>query len=154
MVVGMAWSLTSRWGALLCVVVAAASCGPAEQADAAAETRVAESAAERGATTEIGDDDQRFAQHMQQISRLTPDSLVHVMPVHLEEVGGILSQLEPMALGMQSATGWRSTVDSVQNDLASMRDMRAEELRQIMPDHIRRIDRLILLRDSAMASER
>ncbi|HUP53777.1 MAG TPA: hypothetical protein VM198_14950 [Longimicrobiales bacterium] len=154
MVVGRAWSLTSRWGALFCVAVAAASCGPAEQEDADAETRVAELPAERGATTEIGDDEQRFAQHIQQISRLPLDSLVYVMPVHLEEVGGILSQLEPMTLGMQSDTGWRSTVDSVQNDLASMQDMRAEELRQVMPDHIRRIERLILMRDSTMGTER
>ncbi|HUF75597.1 MAG TPA: hypothetical protein VMM35_04930 [Longimicrobiales bacterium] len=90
---------------------------------------------------------------MELISRVPPDSLMHVMPVHLEVVGGILGELEPMTMGMQSDTVWRSTVDSVQNDLASMRDMRAEELRQIMPDHIRRIDRLILQRDSMMGSE-
>lgn len=153
MVVGRAWSLTSRWGALLCVAVAAASCGPAEQEDADVETRVAELPAERGAPTEIADDEQRFAQHIQRISRLPPDSLVYVMPDHLEEVGAILSQLEPMTLGMQADTDWRSTVDSVQNDLASMQDMGATELKQIMPDHIRRIDRLILQRDSVMATE-
>jgi hypothetical protein len=103
--------------------------------------------------TETPHGDRRLAQQMERIAAVPADSIVYLVPVHLEEVGAILDELEPMSLGMQSDTVWRSTVDSVQNDLALMRDMNAEQLTAFMPEHGRRIERLIMLHDSAMGTE-
>ena len=141
-----------RWGTWACTAVLAASCGPAEREEV--DTGAAETPSERAAATEPGGADTRLEQHMQHMAALPPDSVARMVPMHLEEVGTILDELEPMSLGMQSDTVWRSTMDSVQNDLARMRDMGAEELGAFMPEHMRRMERLIFLHDSTMGSER
>ena len=144
-------------GALTFVMVFAAACGGPEQ-ELELERDEEMGAEEVSSGTEsdrpMMHDDQRLQQHMQEISTVSPDSLVYVMPMHLEKVGAILDEMDPAYMGMQSDTVWRTTLDSVQNDLALMRDMGAEELRVFMPEHSRRIDRLIFLHDSAMGAER
>lgn len=139
------------WGALVCGAVVAAACGAPEQEQA--DPGAAEAPPERQTRAQMMGD-QRLEQHMQHMAAVPPDSLASMMPMHLEEVGAILDEMEPMTMGMQSDTVWRSTVDSVQNDLARMRDMGAEELSAFMPEHMRRMQRLVFLHDSAMGSER
>jgi hypothetical protein len=146
-------SFALRWAAFACVVVSSGACGAPEQEEVA-ESGMEATPSERQPTTATTDGEQTLQQHMEQISAVPADSLVHVMPQHLEKVGAMLDELDPTALGMQSDTVWRATLDSVQTDLGRMRDMRAAELREIMPDHRRRIDRIISMHDSAMGSER
>lgn len=143
-------SRTWRWGVWL--AVAAVGCEPPQPQES--ETAVEELSSEPRPTTELADGSHRLEQHMQYMATVSRDSLAHVMPMHLEEVGVMLDELEPMTMGMQSDTVWRSTVDSVQNDLARMRDMGAEQLGAFMPEHSRRLERLMFLHDSAMGSER
>jgi hypothetical protein len=129
-----------------------AGCEPPQPGES--ETSVEEPSSEPLPRTELSDGSHRLERHMQYMATVPPDSLPHVMPMHLEEVGVMLDEMEPMSLGMQSDTVWRSTLDSVQNDLARVRDMDTEELGEFMPEHSRRIERLISLHDSAMGAER
>lgn len=139
------------WGGAACLVAAVAGCS-SESQETANEPGPDAVSSERP-VTETPHGDRRLAQQMERIAAVPADSIVYLVPVHLEEVGAILDELEPMSLGMQSDTVWRSTVDSVQNDLALMRDMNAEQLTAFMPEHGRRIERLIMLHDSAMGTE-
>ena len=141
-----------RWVSFLVIAVSGASCGPPE-ADSDVED-VEEVSPEPQPSSASADHDETLEEHMQAMSAVPPDSLVGAMPMHLETLGAMLDEMDPAAMGMQADTVWRTTLDSLQNDLALMREMRAEELRTFMPEHSRRIERLIFLHDSAMGSER
>ena len=154
MKIGKARSVARMWGMLVCMVVSAATCGPPEQEQEEVEAGMEGMSHEREQRSEMAGGEQTLHEHMQQMSLVPPDSLVHVMPMHLQKVGEMLEEMDPTAMGMQADTVWRATLDSVQNDLAQMRDMPPAELREIMPDHTRRMQRLISRHDSAMGSSR
>ena len=154
MEIGKARSAARLWGTLVCVVVSAATCGPPEQERDEVEPGMEGMAPEREPRSEMAGGEQTLQEHMQQMSLVPPDSLAQVMPMHLQKVGEMLEEMDPSAMGMQADTVWRATLDSVQNDLALMRDLPSAELREIMPDHNRRVQRLIARHDSAMGSRR
>ena len=145
-------SFALRLTALACVVASTTTCGPPEQEGV--EPGVQETPSDRQPTTAMTDGEQTLRQHLAQMSAVPADSLERVMPLHLEKVGALLDDLDPAAFGMQSDTVWRATLDSVQNDLARMRDLPAEQLSEIMPDHRRRVERMLSMHDSAMGSDR
>ena len=154
MMFGSSRSLTSGGTGLACLVVSLASCAPAEPPEAESDPDWPSSEVDpREPVMTLTTQDQRLERHMELMAAVPEDSLLDVLPVHLEEVGAILDEMEPMSMGIQPARSWRSTIDSVQNDLARMRDMGAEQLGELMPNHIRRMERLIFLRDSVMGAE-
>jgi hypothetical protein len=136
-----------HWVSLFAIAVSGGSCGPPEPEDPEVSSGIE-------SDRQMMHDDRTLQDHMEHMSAVPADSLPHVMPMHLQTVGAILGEMDPAYMGMQSDTVWRTTLDSVQNDLAQMRDMPAEQLSAFMPEHSRRVERLIFLHDSAMGSER
>jgi hypothetical protein len=97
---------------------------------------------------------QQMRTHMQYMSGVAADSLMGVMPMHRQMMGQMLEGMDPgtMPMGARSDSVWNATLDSVRNDVTRMERMSAAELREIMPAHRARVERLMSMHDSVMGT--
>ena len=161
MVSGKQRSLAPRWTALVCAAALAAACGGPEQEDAETgamdETPGMSSEREPGREMTGGDQMQMMQQtrsHMRRMAGVPADSLMEVMPMHRQMVGQMLEGMDrgTMGMGARSDSVWNATLDSVRNDVTRMEGMSAAELREIMPAHRARVERLMSMHDSVMGT--
>jgi len=152
-------SLAPTWAILACVVASGSTCGGQEQEVPERETMddMPGMSPERAPGTPMAGGDQtqvmqQMRMHMQQMSATPADSLMGVMPMHRQRVGQMLGAMDSasMARGMAMDSTWSATRDSVRDDLSRMEAMSAEELREFMPAHRARVERLMSMRDSVM----
>ena len=161
MVSGKQRSFAPRWTAVVCAAALAAACGSPEQEDAetGAMDEMPGMSSDREPGMERAGGDrmqtmQRMRTHMQQMSGVPADSLVEVMPMHRQMMGQMLEGMDPrtMPMGARSDSVWNATLDSVRNDVTRMESMSAAELREIMPAHRARVERLMSMHDSVMGT--
>ncbi|MGQ0563190.1 MAG: hypothetical protein ACT443_15120 [Gemmatimonadota bacterium] len=124
---------------LLATAPLLAACGEDEKTGQA-ETR---SAAESQSGT--GMQDMQMMQHMQMMQGMSPDSLRALMPRHRQMVANMIAQMNEQMGEMNMATdqAWNALVDSIRTDLRRMPEMSAAEMHALMPDHHRRVMRLM-----------
>jgi hypothetical protein len=140
------------------VIVSAATCDGEEQEGAgtgAMDDMPGVSSEREPETPIVGDRMQMMQQtrtHMQRMSGVPADSLMAVMPMHRQVMGQMLEGMDPgtMGMGARSDSVWNATMDSVRNDVARMDGMSAAELREFMPAHRARVERLMSMHDSVM----
>jgi len=148
-----------RWAAVVSVIVSAATCGGQEQEEAgtgAMDDMPGVSSEREPETPMVGGDRMQMMQqtrtHMQRMSGVPADSLMAVMPMHRQVMGQMLEGMDPgtMGMGARSDSVWNATMDSVRNDVTRMEGMSAAELREFMPAHRARVERLMSMHDSVM----
>jgi hypothetical protein len=151
--------LMARCALVACVVVSTATCGGPEpdESETGAVDEMPGTPSEREPGMDMAGGDQmqmmqRMRTHMQHMSGVPADSLMEVMPMHRQMVGQMLQGMDPatMRMGAQPDSMWIATRDSVRSDLTRMEGMSAEELREVMPAHRARVERLMSMHDSVM----
>jgi hypothetical protein len=151
-------SLAPRWAALACVLVSAATCGDQEQEAEPGMMDGMPGTATDGEmdTPMVGGDQMQMMQqmrmHMQQMSSVSADSLMEIIPMHRQMAGQMLAGMDQTSVGrgMQMDSTWSATMDSVRSDLARIEGMSAQELEELMPAHRTRLQRLMSMHDSVM----
>jgi hypothetical protein len=159
MVSGKQWSLAPRLAAVVFAAVSAAACGAEQEDETGAMDEMPGMPSEREPGTEMAGGDrmqmmQQMRTHMQYMSGVAADSLMGVMPMHRQMMGQMLEGMDPgtMPMGARSDSVWNATLDSVRNDVTRMERMSAAELREIMPAHRARVERLMSMHDSVMGT--
>jgi hypothetical protein len=150
--------LMARCALVACVVVSTATCGGPEpdESETGAMDEMPGMSPERepGMDMVRGDQTQMMQQmrtHMQHMSGVPSDSLMAVMPMHRQMVGQMLQGMDTVTMRMaQPDSRWNATRDSVRSDLTRMEGMSAEQLREVMPAHRARVERLMSMHDSVM----
>lgn len=92
--------------------------------------------------------------HMQTMHGAGGDSLKAMLPMHREMTASLLAEMnrEMRQMNMPAEPAWTATADSVQQDLVRMPDMEPGELQTAMPAHEARLDRLMQMHRSMMAT--
>jgi hypothetical protein len=92
--------------------------------------------------------------HLQMMRGMTADSMLAMRPQHRQMVANMLAQMnrEMRQMNMTTGADWAAMVDSLRNDLTRMVDMNAGDLHQFMPDHHRRVERLMEMHRTMMPS--
>lgn len=92
--------------------------------------------------------------HMQVMTSASPDSMQGMVAMHRQRAGNMLARMnrEMREMNMEGDDAWTATVDSVRQDLVSMPQMNPSELQELMPEHHRRITRLIETHRSMMGT--
>lgn len=161
MVCGKQRSFAPRWTVLVCAAALAAACGGPEQenAETGAMDEMPGMSPEREPGREMTGGDwmqtmQQTRTHMRRMAGVPADSLMGVMPMHRQVVGQMLEGMDPetMGMGARSDSVWNATLDSVRSDVTRMEGMSAAELREIMPAHRARVERLMSMHDSVMGT--
>lgn len=87
----------------------------------------------------------QMAAHMQQMQTAGADSMMRMLPGYRQSATDMLSQMnrEMRDRNMQGDARWDATIDSLQQDLARMPQLSAEEMQALMPAHHARMTRLM-----------
>ena len=90
--------------------------------------------------------------HMAMMRRAGEDSLAAVMPMHRQMLANMIAQMNREMRDMQMPTdaAWDATVDSLRSDLTRMPEMSDAELQAMMPQHDRRVTRLMEMHTGMM----
>ena len=93
---------------------------------------------------------------LQTMQSLSADSLRAVMPMYREVTDGMLAQMtkEIMDMKVLQDGQWSALMDSVHQDLNTMRCMGGASLERAMAGHAARVARLVALYQSMMQSQR
>ena len=89
---------------------------------------------------------------MQMMQGMSADSMHAALPQHRQISANMLAQMNREMQGMNMAgdTAWNATVDSLRQDLTRMPEMSAQELHAFMPEHQRRMMRLMEMHRTMM----
>lgn len=87
----------------------------------------------------------RMNTHMTMMRGLSTDSTMAMLATHRQLVANMIAQMnrEMRDMGMASDAAWDASVDSLRSDLTRMPEMSGPELQAMMPDHDRRVLRLM-----------
>ncbi|MGH7466844.1 MAG: hypothetical protein ACRENP_02555 [Longimicrobiales bacterium] len=94
--------------------------------------------------------------HMNRMQRMSGDSLKAMMPSHRQMAANMLAQMnrEMQSMNMTGDSAWTATLDSVRADLTRMPELSPAELQALMPDHQRRMMRLMEAHQAMMRNRR
>lgn len=94
----------------------------------------------------------RMTSHMQVMQSANADSLSSMMPMHRQMVANMLSTMnrEMRSMNMPGDAAWNATMDSVRRDLATMPELSAAQLQDLMPEHRARVMRLLEMHQAMM----
>jgi hypothetical protein len=94
--------------------------------------------------------------HMNMMQGVNGDSMKAMMPMHRQMAGNMLAQMnkEMQSMNMTGDSAWTATTDSVRTDLTRMPEMTPAELQAMMPDHHRRMLRLMEAHQAMMKNRR
>ena len=147
---------------LIGLVVALAACGsdePKETAGAgAADTAVAEQGGHAGMQgmegMQGGGMTERMQGHMRMMDGAGAERMKAMMPEHRQMAANMIAEFsrEMKGMNMTGDAAWSATVDSLRQDLVRMPEMRADELAGFMPAHEGRLNRLMEMHRSMMAT--
>lgn len=82
----------------------------------------------------------------------TGDSLVSLLPSHRQTLANLISEMnaEMRGMSMTADAAWTSVVDSLRQDLVTLPELDGDELRQVMPAHRKRVERLMEMHRAMM----
>jgi len=146
----MRWHVDVFGWTLLSVAVAfGAACGDPPSSRSGAEGTGGSGSIPPEASGESADP---MEAQLVRLTRLPTDSLLIVMPAHRQMVANMLAQMnrEMAAMNMGADANWSATVDSVRNDLTTMRTMSAAGIAALIPAHVSRVRRLMAMHASMM----
>ncbi|HEX5831650.1 MAG TPA: hypothetical protein VFY16_11760 [Gemmatimonadaceae bacterium] len=97
---------------------------------------------------------ERMDAHLVALEKTGPDSLAAALPAHRQMVANLIAQMnrEMRDMDMTGDPAWNATVDSLRQDLVRLPEASAAELRELMPAHRSRVQRLTELHRRMMAS--
>ncbi len=98
----------------------------------------------------------QMMEQMNMMQGLSGDSMKAMVPMHRQMAANMLAQMsrEMREMNMTGDTSWTATVDSVRADLMGMPDMSPAELQAMMPEHHRRMQRLMEAHQAMMKNMR
>lgn len=87
----------------------------------------------------------RMNAHMAMMRGLSTDSTMAMRSTHRQMVANMIAQMNREMRDMNMATdaAWDATMDSLRSDLTRIPEMSGPELQALMPDHDRRVVRLM-----------
>ena len=96
---------------------------------------------------------ERMRAHMGQIDGRTGEQMMADLPRHRQMVANMISQMnrEMREMDMAADEEWSSTIGALREDLRRLPEMSGEELESFMPDHRKRVMRLMEMHESMMA---
>ena len=82
---------------------------------------------------------------VQRLSAASADEQKQLLGAHISAVNGMLSRFEDnvRAMHVTMDPDWVAVIDSVKNDVARMPDMPTEQLHDFLPEHNRRVMRIV-----------
>jgi len=94
----------------------------------------------------------RMNTHMAMMRAIGGDSIMAVLATHRQMVANMIAQMNREMRDMQMPTdaAWDATVDSLRSDLTRMPEMSDAELQAMMPQHDRRVTRLMEMHTGMM----
>jgi hypothetical protein len=132
-----------------------AACGPGEEAAppaAAAPDSAAQDPMSGMAASPTGRmiEDMRAA--IARINASPAESLAVHLPDHRRNTANLLAEMnrEMESMQMGSDATWSATVDSVRQDLVRLAEADGEQVRALLPDHTRRVERLMASHEQMM----
>ena len=90
--------------------------------------------------------------HMRAMGGAGGDSLLAMRDQHRQMAANLLARMnqEMRDMGMAADSAWSATVDSLRSDLTRMPEMSASEMQTFMPEHHRRMERLMTSHEEMM----
>jgi hypothetical protein len=148
-----------RQALVLMTVVSVAACQGSSEDQPAAETATASDSA---SGSDAGTSDMSAMATSQMIrdmrmslsrtSALSPDSLKALIPEHRQKAANLIAEMnrEMTSMEMSSDAPWTATIDSLREDLVRLADVDAAQLQALMPEHGRRLERLMASHEAMM----
>lgn len=92
--------------------------------------------------------------HMETMLRVTPDSMLAMMPEHRQMAANMLAQMnrEMQQMNMMGDSAWTATIDSIRQDLVEMPGMSPGQVEAFMSAHQARMIRLVEMHRSMMGN--
>ncbi|MEO5568916.1 MAG: hypothetical protein ABIR92_10510 [Gemmatimonadaceae bacterium] len=105
-----------------------------------------------GSASSGGSMAEQMQAHMKMMQSAGPDSLKAMLPAHRQMAANMISTFdkEMRDMKMSGDAAWTATMDSLRNDLRTMPDLSATELRARMPAHEARATRLMQMHQKMM----
>ena len=138
------------------LVVTLAACGGAEPGAETTSVGAADSAGGmagmEGMAGMASADTAQMQAHIREMEAASGDSLLSMRDQHRQMVANMLAQMnsEMRDMGMTADPAWTATIDSLRTDLTRMPEMSASEMKAMMPDHHRRVERLMVSHEEMM----
>lgn len=94
-----------------------------------------------------------MAVQMTRMEHMTPAQMQATMPMHRQMTANMMVQMtnEMRSMNMGTSPEWDATIDSIRQDLVRMPDMSARELKDFMPAHQERVQRLMDMHRTMMS---
>jgi hypothetical protein len=150
--------LTMRAMSIAVLVFAVGACRQGGEGDTARDTGMAGMEGMRGGAVASGSTQimADMEAHLSMMHNATADSMKAMLPMHRQMVANLIAQLEREMrdMNMTGDAAWNATLDSLRQDLRVMPDLRAQQLRDLMPAHSSRVRRVIDMHRSMMANMR
>jgi hypothetical protein len=99
---------------------------------------------------------QQMQSHMSMMQGMGADSMQAMLPMHRQMLANMIAQMnrEMRDMNMPADAEWNSVTDSLRQDLVRMPEMGAQELQTFMPEHHRRMTRLMDMHREMMSRMR
>jgi hypothetical protein len=94
----------------------------------------------------------RVEAHLQRLQTNDPDSLRALVPANRDVVNALIADCEQMMreMKMEPPRKWRNAVQDLRRDLDRMASMTGAQLRQLAPEHRKRIEGMLAMRRDMM----
>lgn len=97
---------------------------------------------------------QEMRAHLQQMQGVSGARLEAAIPGHRQRVANVIAQFnrEMRDMNMTNDRAWNATVDSLRGDLVRLPEMKGAELEAFMPEHRRRVEKLMAMHGAMMGT--
>ena len=91
--------------------------------------------------------------HLGSISDATAAELKTMLPLHRQTVANMIAQVdrEMRDMNMPADAAWNAVLDSLRQDLRVMPELGTQALHEMMPEHTRRVRRVIQMHRAMMS---